>query len=176
MRNIVPNLTTLEQYLKAQKETPGIFRPERCPNCGKAGLWNHGSYNRKADRASGVYNPVQIPRFFCSHCRHTCSILPKFISPHRWYSWSIQQAVMVLIFTGNSVVAVAKKIVLSRHTVSRWIERLKERFRFHKDVLCQHFTDLGRSDNFADFWSACFCKVSLSQAMLFCHIAGVNVP
>jgi hypothetical protein len=44
------------------------------------------------------------------------------------------------------------------------------------DVLCQHLIDLGRTDNFAGFWSACLSKIPLSQAMLFCHVAGVNIP
>jgi transposase-like protein len=176
MQHIVANLNTLKQYLKAQKETPEIFRPERCPNCGKTGLWGHGSYDRKADRSSGVHDPVHISRFFCSHCHHTCSTLPEFMSPHRWYLWRIQQAAIVLVLAGKSIASVAKEIVLSRHTVNRWMGRLKERFRFHKDVLCQNLIDLGRTDDFAGFWSACFSKIPLSQAMLFCHIAGVNIP
>ena len=176
MQNIVPNLTTLAQHLKAQKETPERFRPVRCPSCGKAGLWDHGHYDRKADRASGAHDPIHIPRFFCQHCHKTCSTLPECISPRRWYLWCIQQAAMVLVLTGKSIAAVAREIAPSRHTISRWMGRLKERFRFHKDVLCQHITDLGRTDNFAEFWSACFSETPLSQAMLFCHVAGVNIP
>ena len=175
MQNIVPNITTLEQYLKAQKETPEIFRPDHCPNCGKAGLWPHGSYDRK-DRDSGTNEPIHILRFFCQNCHKTCSSIPEFMSPRRWYMWSIQQAAMALVLAGKSIALVAKEIVLSRHTVSRWMGRLKERFRFHKDVLCQHFIDLGRTDDFAGFWPACFGRIPLSQAMLFCHVAGVNVP
>jgi transposase-like protein len=176
MQHIVANLSTLEQYLKVQKETPEILRPERCPSCGKAGLWPHGSYDRKAERDSGAHEPVHIPRFFCPNCHKTCSSIPEFMSSRRWYMWSIQQAAMVLVLAGKSIAAVAKEIVLSRHTVSRWMGRLKERFRLHKDVLCQHFIDLGRADNFAGFWADCFSKIPLSKAMLFCHVAGVNIP
>jgi transposase-like protein len=175
MQKIVPNLGTLEQYLKAQKNTPEIFRPERCPNCGMKVLWGHGSYDRKADRSSD-HNPVRIFRFFCPFCHCTCSVLPEYISPRRWYLWSIQQAAIVLVLSGKSIAATARAIASSRHTISRWMGRLKERFRFHKDVLCQHITDLGRTGNFAEFWLACFNKIPLSQAMLFCHVAGVNVP
>lgn len=176
MQNIVPNLTTLAQYLKAQKETPELFRPTRCPSCGKTGLWIHGYYDRKADRAPGAHDPVHIFRFFCPWCNCTCSVLPECISPRRWYLWCIQQAAMVLVLTGKSIAAVTREIAPSRHTINRWMERLKERFRLHKDVLCQHITDLGRTDNFAEFWSACFSETPLSQAMLFCHVAGVNIP
>jgi len=90
--------------------------------------------------------------------------------------WRIQQAAIALVLVGRSIAAVAREIAPSRHTISRWMERLKERFRFHKDVLCQHITDLGRTDNFAEFWSACFSEIPLSQAMFFCHVAGVNIP
>jgi len=176
MQHIVANLTTLEQYLKAQKETPEIFRPDRCPSCGKEGLWIHGSYDRKADRSSGSHDPIHIFRFLCPWCHKTCSSIPELISPRRWYFWCIQQAALALVLAGESIAAVAREIVLSRHTVSRWMGRLKERFRFHKDVLCQHFINLGRTDDFAGFWPACFSKIPLSQAMLFCHVAGVNVP
>lgn len=176
MQNIVPNLTTLEQYLNAQKEAPGIFRPERCPSCGKEGLWIHGCYDRKADRSSGSHDPVHIFRFFCPWCNCTCSVLPECIPPYRWYLWRVQQAAIILVLFGKSIAAVAKAITPSRHTISRWMERLKERFRLHKDVLCQHLIDLGRTGDFTEFWSACFSKIPLSQAMLFCHIAGVNIP
>jgi hypothetical protein len=82
-------------------------------------------------------------------------MLPEEIPPRRWYLWSIQQAAIVLTLAGKSLTAVAKEVAPSRHTVSRWLGRLKERFRFHKDVLCQHVIDLGRTDNLVDFWLAC---------------------
>ena len=71
-----------------------------------------------------------------------------------------------------------KKITLSlsRHTVSRWFNQLYDKFDFHSDVLRQHNADLGRTSVFEDFWSACFEKISLSEAMLLCNGAGVSVP
>jgi hypothetical protein len=75
-----------------------------------------------------------------------------------------------------SLTATAKKVIPSRHTISRWLGRLKERFRLHKDVLTGHFIDLGRSSGFTEFWSACFKKIHLSQAMCFCNAAGVDIP
>jgi transposase-like protein len=176
MSTIIPGILSLDQYLNAQKETPERFRPAYCPHCGKAGLHNHGHYDRKADRNSGTHNPIHIPRFFCQSCHRTCSTLPECIPPRRWYLWSIQQAALILVFFGVSLTTAAKEVAPSRHTISRWFERLKERFRFHKDVLYQHFIDLSRTDNFAGFWPACFRKLSLSQAMYLCHVAGVNIP
>ena len=176
MHNIVPSIPTLDQYLTIQKEEPERFRPDKCPYCGKAGLWSHGHYDRKADRIDGSHNPVIIPRFFCPSCHKTCSVFPECISPRRWYLWSLQQVALVLVLAGKSLTATAKKVTPSRHTISRWLGRLKERFRLHKDALTRHFIDLGRSSDFTGFWLACFKKISLSRAMCFCNAAGVDIP
>ncbi len=179
MQSIVPEILALDQYLKVQKEEPERFRPSYCPCCGKAGLWCHGHYDRKADRSStsmDTHNPVPIFRFFCPYCNCTCSVLPECIPPKRWYLWNIQQIAIALVLAGKSLAAIAKEITPSRYTVNRWLIRFKERLRFHKDVLCQHFINLGRTNNFADFWSSCLKKILLSQAMRLCHVAGVNIP
>lgn len=176
MRNIVLNIAEPDQYLKKQKEGSGALRPPNCPSCGKAGLWGHGGYDRKASRASSNHDLVRIFRFFCPYCHKTCSTLPEYIPPQRWYLWSMQQVAITLVCAGKSFRAIAKSITPSRHTISRWIERIKERFRLHRDVLCQHISELGSIDNHAGFWLACFNKISLSQAMCFCNAAGVKVP
>lgn len=176
MRNILLNIPEIDQYLKAQKEQPETLRPPNCPNCGKEGLWHHGHYDRKTASASSSREPVHIYRFFCPHCHKTCSTLPECISPHRWYLWKIQQMAAALVFAGKSFRTIAKTIAPSRHTISRWMGRLKERFRLHKDALCQHFIDLGGIDNFVGFWLSCFSRISLSQAMCFCNAAGVKIP
>jgi hypothetical protein len=88
MRPIVPGIGTLAQHLKQLKEAPETYRPKRCPHCGKAGVWCHGAYTRKSDcegRGDDCLNPVPIPRFYCCHCRRTCSALPECIPPRRWF-------------------------------------------------------------------------------------------
>ena len=98
MGRIVPGVCSLKQHREALAEEPGRYRPERCPRCGKAGLWAHGAYPRKADRegvAAASHNPVAIPRFFCPCCRGTCSRLPECVAPRRWYGWARQQGVLV---------------------------------------------------------------------------------
>jgi transposase-like protein len=176
MRNIVLNISEVNQYLKAQKEKSEALRPPSCPNCGKAGLWRHGHYNRKIASVTSNHEPVNIYRFFCPYCSKTCSTLPEYIPPRRWYLWKIQQMAATLVFAGKSFRAVAKTTFPTRHTISRWIGRLKERFRLHRDALCQQFIDLGGIDDFVGFWSACLSKISLAQAMCFCNAQGVNVP
>ena len=88
MYRILPGIDSLKQHREVLAAEPERYCPERCPHCGQAGLWAHGTYPRKADR-EGVgdesLNPVAIPRFFCPTCRHTCSRLPECVAPRRWY-------------------------------------------------------------------------------------------
>lgn len=176
MRNIVLNISEIHQYLKTQKEEPEALRPSKCPNCGKSGLWHHGHYERKAERGPDTHDPVRVFRFFCPYCHKTCSTLPEYISQRRWHLWSIQQIAITLVLNGKSFREASKDIAPSRHTISRWLGRLKERFRSYRDVLCQHFIDLGGIDDFIGFWLACFGKISLSRTMCLCNAAGVIVP
>jgi transposase-like protein len=176
MRHIVPEIAQLQQHLISLKEER--YRYERCPRCGIAGLWRHGCYHRKVVRhntTDKVTNPIPIPRFFCPRCKRTCSALPECIAPRRWYLWSVQQAALLLIITGNSLSKIAKKLSLSRHTVSRWIARCKERFRLHYDVLCNHFAELS-APGFTEFWQNCCDKMTFSRAMYLCNISRVDIP
>ena len=109
---IVPGINTLEQHLQRLATAPEGYRPARCPDCGKAGLWWHGTYDRQADRrgrGQANLNPIAIPRFFCRHCRHTCSCLPECLSPRRWYPWSVQQQALAVLVAravcGNALLA-----------------------------------------------------------------------
>jgi len=177
MRRIVPEIRRLQQHLISLKKES--YRYTRCPHCGMAKMWRHGCYYRKAVRKNtteeGVTNPIPIPRFFCPACKRTCSALPECIAPRRWYLWSIQQAAILLVFTGNSLSKIAKKLILSRHTVSRWIAWCRERFRLHYDALCNHFTELG-TPGITEFWQSCCDKMAFSRAMYFCNIAGIDIP
>lgn len=88
----------------------------------------------------------------------------------------MQQIALLFALSGKSLSAIANEITPSRHTVSRWLKRLKEQLALHKDVLCQHFSDLGRTHGFANFWTACIEKIPLSKAMYLCHVTGVAIP
>lgn len=176
---IFAGMSSIIQYLTEIKLNPEQFRPERCPCCGKAGVWFHGGYPRKADRSSSPddsLNPIFIQRFFCPHCKRTCSVLPECIPPRRWHLWEVQQAALVLLLAGKSLYAAAKGLTPSRHTLARWLHRFKDQLCLHKDSLCNHLTDLGRTTGFTHFWDACLKKLSLAQAMRLCHVAGVPVP
>jgi len=191
MRNILPGISTLDQHVKLSSSTTEDYRPATCPHCGKAGLHLHGGYSRKVDRDGSLSKDtmILIPRFQCPNCHRTCSVLPECIPPRRWYLWNkFQQIAITAVLMGKSFAAAAKEaatkeiankkitLSLSRHTVSRWFNQLYEKFDTHSTALRQHITDLGRFNSFEDFWPACFEKISLSEAMLLCNGAGVNVP
>ncbi len=71
---ILPGIHSLEQHLEHLVHQPESYRPQRCPHCGKAGVWSHGRYERKAPPGEGLafsLNPLGIPRFRCPHCQRT---------------------------------------------------------------------------------------------------------
>jgi len=174
---ILSDIVSLAQYLAIFSK--GELNKGRCLHCGKLGLWRHGCYLRKADRSSQSnqsLNPVYIQRYYCPDCGRTCSVLPECIPPHRWYLWEIQQMALSLLLAGKSLRAIGQKITPSRRTIGRWVNRFKEQLFVHKDTLCNHIIDLGRTTDFADFWQACLGHFSLAKAMRLCHVAEVPVP
>lgn len=177
--HIIAEILTLIQYLETSKNESELHRLEKCLCCGKANPRLHGRYPRKADRSSKPgesLNVILIQRFFCPHCRRTSSVLPECIPPKRWYLWDAQQEALLLLLAGKSLNATAKEIMPSRHTIKRWLTRFKEQFHLHKDVLCNHFIELGRTVNHTDFWQTFFKRNFLSTAMRLCHVAGVIIP
>lgn len=179
MRPIVPGIGSLAQHLKQLEKAPETYRPERCPHCGKAGVWCHGAYTRKSDRegrGEDCLNPVPIPRFYCRHCRRTCSVLPECIPPRRWYLWSIQQAAMVLWLAGISIEKVAEQVLPSADTIWRWWSRLRARFPEHGFHLRRHFARWGVHQSITSLWRAVLAELSLAQAMFLLHESGVFVP
>lgn len=105
MNRILASITTLDQHLEALRLSPDVYRPEACPHCGVSGLWGHGCYYRKGDRSTGgaTREPVPVPRYLCPGCIGTCSRLPLFMSPRRWYCWAMQQLVLLLLLSGSVI-------------------------------------------------------------------------
>lgn len=179
MPRILPGIASLKQHLEHLDRHPEAYRPDGCPHCGKAGSWSHGHYWRKADwiGTDGKYlEPIPIPRFYCPHCRRTCSRLPACIAPRRWYPWVLQQAVLVLLLAGHSIRAVSRQQRASRHTVSRWWRCLKTRHLEYTFHLRSRFPFLGRHASVNAFWSACFDRISLTEAMGWLDRDGIAIP
>ena len=179
---ILSGILTLDQHLSAYIEAPSPYRPERCPHCGCAGLWCHGSYSRQAACENGHDIPVPIQRFFCPPCERTCSVLPEYIPPKRWYHWALQKMVLSLLLTGMSLLGVWQVLfdrtpwAPSLSTVQRWWHRLKQSYPQQRLHLCSLLPELGRTINVIDFWQTCLHKMPLSSAMNALHRAGICIP
>lgn len=181
MQRIVSGIATLQQHVETLRHRPEVYRPRICPHCGLNRLWRHGCYHRKADRSpsassKSIWNPVPIPRFSCSGCRHTCSRLPACIAPRRWYDWAEQQQVLLMLLLGHSLRSVSLVVQPCRHTLRRWRQWLtvrSETFGFH---LRSRFAELGRTPEGPAFWRSCLDCMPLSEAMAWLDRHGVSVP
>ena len=179
MARMLPAIETLEQHQEQLREDPEAYRPERCPHCGKGGVHRHGHYERNVPRGEGlafVLGLLLIPRFFCPKCRDTCSRLPGCLSPQRQYRWARQQAVLEQLLLGASRRAVARRLKPSRRTIGRWWHWLAGRFDTHALHLRSRFAELGRAVDWKGFWSQCFERMSLGDAMGWLDHAGVRLP
>lgn len=180
MALILPGIHSLAQHLQHLQALPEDYRPQRCPHCGRARMWCHGAYTRKADRErsrAASLNPVPIPRFLCSFCYRTCSRLPECVPPRRWYLWAVQQAMLWLICAGHPLARVSEEGPPSERTVARWWRRLRGCLPEHRLHLCNRVPELGRESGEArSFWKACLKRMKLSSAMLMLTGAGLAVP
>ena len=167
MNRILASITTLEQHLEALRLSPDVYRPEACPHCGVSGLWGHGCYYRKGDRSTGgaTREPVPVPRYLCPECIGTCSRLPLFMSPRRWYCWAMQQLVLLLLLSGASLNNCCARTGRALRTVVRWRDWLSERGESFAFFLRSRFAELGRIAEHQAFWRHVIDSMSLAQAM-----------
>ena len=167
MHRIVAGITTIEQHLETIRQSPEAYRPPCCPHCGLKILWQHGHYERKADRRAGQdsRNPVPICRYCCAACRRTCSRLPACIAPRRWYDWSVQQTVLERRLNGSPNRQCAACGGPERRTVGRWWDWLQERSLLFEFYLRARCAELGRATDFSAFWLRVFESLGLAPAM-----------
>jgi hypothetical protein len=180
MALILPGILPLVHHMQVIQNVPESYRPEKCPNCEKANPWYHGYYTRKADRSDmdESMGPIPIPRFFCSGCRATCSVLPECIPPRGWYPWEVQQIIFLLLLAGTSInrAKAQSGSRVCRQTICRWWRQFKERFPLYSFHLLTYFPWLGRYSGFTDFWRACLDMMALSRCMFILNSGGVCVP
>ena len=178
MHRMVAGILSLSQHLSAVHSTPDLYRPACCPSCGQGRVWHHGHYVRKSDRSAAPGQArclVPILRFRCAGCGRTCSRLPGFLSPRRWYAWAVQQVALLCVLLGSSLRQGAARSGVARSTVRRWQTAWWERspvFAFH---LRTRFPDLGRTVDSTAFWCACLDQISLAAAMTWLD-REVDVP
>jgi len=180
MNRIVSGIDSLQQHIATLRSTPEVYRPRRCPSCGHGGLWHHGCYSRKADRrptsAETSLNPIPIPRYLCSSCRHSCSRLPECIPPRRWYSWLLQQQVLKSLLTGCSLHRCSAMHGLCRSTVRRWWNWLSSSTSTFEFFLRSRYHEWGRATDWPSFWRVCLNTTPLSSVMATIDHDGVTVP
>lgn len=179
MCRMIGDITTLDQFLITLFSYPENFRPACCDNCGRSGLWLHGFYHRKGDRSLLASDPnilIPIPRFLCPHCGVTCSRLPEFLSPRRWYPWCRQALALLLTLAGVSDYQASAWVEVTRYTIGRWRRWLEEQgvtFAFHLRSL---FPELVRAGEGEAFWMETIRTLGLAKAMRVVCRQGVIVP
>ncbi len=182
MAIILSDIHTLDQHLSTYLNTPQVYCPDNCPHCSSCNLWLHGVYYRKAACENGDVGPIPIQRFICVPCKHTCSVLPEYIPPKRWFHWVLQEMALALLLMGTSLLGAWLALFdrqprgPSLSTLHRWSAWLRRHYSLHRLHLCSQFPELGRSANFTEFWQVCLQKMSLSSAMNILHRAGVVIP
>lgn len=180
MACIVAGIHSLLQHINAIEVGDPAYDLSTCGHCGRNGLWRHGTRYRKADREldqkTQSLNPVPIPRRYCPGCKHTCSLLPECLPPFRWYLWRIQEAALKLFILGININKISQKIIPSRWTIRRWINRFTTQFKIHASYLQSQWSWLGYKSTFGEFWTAWFSEKKLSTAMYFIHAAAVVIP
>jgi hypothetical protein len=179
MYRIVPDIGTLEQHIHEMNHNPDRYRPECCPTCGFGSLWGHGSYDRYPDRgleSGGCFNPVPIPRYLCSQCAATCSRLPSCIAPRRWYTWWVQQQVLLAVLLGESIRSVSHHFMPGRHTIRRWLTWLYCHDQSYRFSLTTDFPWLERVPEWSSYWYSAMTRVSLDNLMTCLDNQGVSVP
>ncbi len=184
MQLILSDIAHLDQHISTFINHPDRYRPSQCLHCGSSGLWAHGVYYRKAACEKGVGCCAPIQRFLCPDCEQTCSVLPEYIPPRRWYHWIVQQLAFRLLMMGQSLLKVCKHLAASLpnpltpdiSTLYRWRRQCRCQFTEHHFHLCSQYPELGRYACYQTFWQACLDKMPLSEAMLKLHRAGLSIP
>ena len=179
MYRIVSGIITLPQHIDTLHSTPEVYRPARCPHCGLAGLWQHGCYYRKSNRNSPSEKStclIEIPRYLCPACSHTCSRLPSCIPPRRWHSWLLQQQVLQYLLAVCSLHRCAAMFGLCRHTIRRWWNWLQSRTVEFEFFLRSRFPEWGRATDWNSFWRDCLVDMPLSEVMASLDQDGVYIP
>jgi len=94
----------------------------------------------------------------------------------------VQQAVLLLLLTGTSILKASTQSNIDRHTIRHWQSWLlkdEARSARYSHHLLTRFSDLGRhhsAADFSDFWHHCLKTIGLADAMCCISQAGEAIP
>jgi hypothetical protein len=72
--------------------------------------------------------------------------------------------------------AIARDLLPSRQTITRWLHWVTDRFKEFRPDLSSRFPVLGYESEVLDWWKRLLGKIRLSKAMVILHGIGVNIP
>lgn len=177
----VDNADQHDALLNANRKA---YKPVHCPHCSACQLWCHGTYMRQSavECKDAPRRAIAIPRFFCVTCEQTCSTLPEFIAPRRWYHWAVQQVVFLLLLSKETLLEVWSSLFdrqprgPSQATIQRWHRQFRADYDLHRLHLCSQLPELGYTADFTDFWQACLQKIPLASAMSIVYRSEPSNP
>lgn len=121
--------TEVVQSCSEDAITIEVTPPTECPRCSHQILHRHASYTRV------VYMNAQrlqlvVPRFICTSCKCTTSVLPDFVGSYQSMSWTVQEQVNTACESGLSAEEAAMSVSppagpISARTVHRWRRKWK---------------------------------------------------
>ena len=180
MFSIIPQITSVVQYLVAINCNPESLIPEHCPKCKNNNFIHHGCYHRNINYSKSEFEErisnIPIMRYYCKSCDITFSALPECIPPHRNYTWEEQQSAIEPVLDGESCQSVSNHCKPSRWTISRWFRRLRQQAKKHLDCFKTLLPELGRVSEFAKSWMHLLKQYTLAQLMRILHQADITIP
>lgn len=119
---VIPWAGSVQSYVDAGKEIV-VKRPLSCPVCDHHRLIFWGGRFRFATNEEKDFH-LFVRRAKCHGCKETHTLLPAFLF-HRHISLAelIVKALKLRFLKGRGIRAVAKKLDMSRSTISRWADK-----------------------------------------------------
>lgn len=119
--------TDVQTYIKVitKDQYPEELRPVFCEHCQEEKFFHHHDYYERDAHNCIQQWRIAIHRFLCPTCRHTRSVLPTFIGPHKTVTWDVQEETIRKNESGMPLEQIAGEInppagPYSAKTMWRW--------------------------------------------------------
>ncbi|MCL6594986.1 MAG: DUF6431 domain-containing protein [Firmicutes bacterium] len=103
----------------------------RCPCCGRDTLIGNGhrrrTYQWQAVRRGRPRSLVAVYRVVCTACRHSHTVLPPQLGPHKRYALTTIEQALVALSAGTPKARVSAMLSgVSTERISTWLDHLRE--------------------------------------------------